>query len=178
MEALMERKACAFSGHRPGKLPWKNNEQDSRCVELKRILSEQIEKLILEGVTGFLSGMAQGTDLWAAQAVLDLREKYPDVELHCIIPYKGQADKWDDSWRELYNSILKKADQIVYVNQDYTDGCLLERNHFLVSNADILLAVYNGAPRSGTAATVRYAQKMQRKIIIIDPATLEISDLE
>ena len=33
-----------------------------------------------------------------------------------------------------------------------------------------LLAVYNGERRGGTAATVRYAQKMGREIIVIAPS--------
>ena len=27
--------ACCFTGHRPGKLPWRYNEEDLRCVSLK-----------------------------------------------------------------------------------------------------------------------------------------------
>lgn len=33
---------CAFTGHRPHKLPWKYNEGDARCVALKTALKEQI----------------------------------------------------------------------------------------------------------------------------------------
>lgn len=40
-----------------------------------------------------------------------------------------------------------------------------------VGKAGILLAVYNGERRGGTAATVRYAQKAGREIIMIDPLT-------
>lgn len=52
---------------------------------------------------------------------------------------------------------------------------MLERNRFLVDYAAILLAVYNGERRIGTAATLRYAQKMGREIIVINPITRLIS---
>ena len=52
---------------------------------------------------------------------------------------------------------------------------MLDRNRFLVKYADYVLAVYNGERRGGTAATIRYAQKLGRKIIVIDPVTLSIS---
>ena len=52
---------------------------------------------------------------------------------------------------------------------------MLERNRFLIEHASILLAVYNGERRGGTAATMRYAQKLGREIIVIDPATLDIT---
>ena len=52
---------------------------------------------------------------------------------------------------------------------------MLNRNRFLVEHASVLLAVYNGERRSGTGATVNYARKMGREIIVIDPTTLLIS---
>lgn len=55
---------------------------------------------------------------------------------------------------------------------------MLERNRFLVDHAAALLSVYNGEQRGGTAATVRYAQKMGREIIMIDPITRLISHYE
>ena len=33
-------KACAFTGHRPSKLPWRYDETDSRCVALRAMLAE------------------------------------------------------------------------------------------------------------------------------------------
>lgn len=90
----------------------------------------------------------------------------------CVLPCEGQADKWSDSAREHYYSILKQADSVEYVSYEYYDGCLLDRNHRLVNAADLLLAVYNGARRSGTGATVNYANRVGREIIVIDPITL------
>ena len=127
------------------------------------------------GVTQFLSGMAEAVDTWSALAVLDLREKNPAIKLHCILPCIEQADKWTASSRERYRSILEQADSIVYVNRACLKNCMLERNRFLVDHAAALLAVYNGERRGGTAATVRYAQKMSREIIVIDPITRQIS---
>jgi len=49
-------------GHRPNKLPWRYDETDSRCVELKTVLAEQIRLLAEAGVTQFLSGMADAVD--------------------------------------------------------------------------------------------------------------------
>jgi predicted Rossmann fold nucleotide-binding protein DprA/Smf involved in DNA uptake len=53
---------------------------------------------------------------------------------------------------------------------------MLDRNHRLVEAAGSLLAVYNGERRGGTAATVRYAQKLGRRIIRLDAISLKIAD--
>ena len=171
----MPGKSCAFSGHRPRKFPWKYDEMDSRCLALKAVLMEQIRLLVDAGVTQFLSGMAEATDTWSALSVLALREENPALKLHCILPCREQADKWTASSRDLYRSILERADSIVYVSRDYHKNCMLDRNRFLVEHAATLLAIYNGERRGGTAATVRYAQKMGREIIVIDPITRLIS---
>lgn len=152
-------RACAFTGHRPRKFPWGYDELDTRCVSLKSVLTEQIEQLAMNGVTQFLSGMAEGVDTWAALAVLALREKNDALKLHCILPCREQAEQWGAPAQALYRSILEQADSVVYVNRDYKKDCMLERNRFLVEHSDILLAVYNGERRGGTAATIRYARK-------------------
>lgn len=171
----MDKVTCAFTGHRPHKFPWKNNEADSRCVALKAILEEQITMLVEAGVTDYFTGGADGVDCCAAEIVLSLRKKNSALKLHCVLPYEGQADKWSDSARKRYYSILKQADSVVYVSHEYYDGCMIERNHRLVESASLLLAVFNGMRRSGTGATVNYARKLGREIIIIDPITRLIS---
>lgn len=171
----MEKNACAFTGHRPQKYPWGYHEDAPLCVALGQTLAEQIEVLANAGITDFLSGMAQGADTWAALSVLALRDKNPALKLHCVLPCEGQADKWTASARKLYQSILARADSVVYVSREYRDGCMLERNRYLVDHAGTLLAVYNGERRGGTAATVRYARKKGRGLIVIDPGSLQVS---
>ena len=170
------KSACAFTGHRPAKFPWKYEERDKRCVELKTVLSQQIEKMVAAGVTDFYSGMALGTDTWAARAVLELRERNPAIKLHCVLPCEGQEIKWTIPAQVRYKMILDEADSVEYVTRYYDRNCMLERNRRLVDYAGYLLAVYNREWRSGTAATIRYAQKLGRKIILIDPLTRQITN--
>ncbi|RKJ52759.1 DUF1273 family protein [bacterium 1XD42-1] len=147
---------------------------NSICVALKQTLTREIVKLIEAGYTDFLSGMAEGADTWAAMVVLALKKENPALKLHCVLPCEGQADGWSASARELYHSILEQADEVVYVNREYSKGCMLERNRYLVDHAACLLAVYNGEWRGGTAMTVRYARKLNRTVHIIDPVSCAV----
>lgn len=166
----MKNGCCAFTGHRPKKFPWGYNEADPRCVALKQALAKEISKLVKDGYTDFLSGMAEGVDTWAALAVLALRKENPGVKLHCILPWEGQANQWSASAQDCYYSILSQADSITYVSRAYCRDCMLKRNRYLVDHAACLLAVYNGQWRGGTAMTVRYAHTLARQIIILDSA--------
>lgn len=167
--------SCAFTGHRPHKFPWKDNEADPRCIALKETLAEQIATLAGAGVTEYFTGGADGVDCWAAEIVLTMREKNPALKLRCVLPHEGQADRWSDSAQERYHSILERANSVDYVSRQYYDGCMIDRNHRLVESAGLLLAVFNGVRRSGTGATVNYARKMGKEIIVIDPITRQVT---
>lgn len=105
-------KCCAFTGHRPAKFPWKYDERDERCVALKTVLTQEIKKLMWDGVTDFFTGMALGVDTWAAMAVLALRERYQGIKLHCVLPCEGQDIKWTEPDRAQYQYILSEADWV------------------------------------------------------------------
>lgn len=102
---------------------------------------------------------------------MTLRENNPAAKLHCILPCREQPDKWSEDAKNRYFSILRQADSVVYVSRNYYKDCMLDRNRFMVDHASILLAVYNGEKRGGTAATVNYAKKLKREIISIDPVS-------
>lgn len=171
MKTMIKKRSCAFTGHRPKSFPWKHNETARDCVLLKETLTNEIEKLISQGVTDFYSGAAEGVDIWAAKIVIDLREKNPALNVHCILPYRSQEEKWEPPAQRTYKKILEQSDSVTCLSENYYEGCMLDRNRYLVEHAGILLAVYNGSQRSGTGMTVRYAKKLGRRIIIIDSKT-------
>lgn len=170
-------KSCAFTGHRPQKLPFGFNEADERCTALKDILRKQIIHLIEEEkVTHFISGMALGVDMYSAEIVLDLKKTYPGITLESAIPCETQANKWNAAMRERYYEIAAQCDKETMLQTKYTPDCMEKRNRYMVDHADYIIAVWDGKP-SGTGNTVKYAQKMEKKIIVIDPSTLTVDEL-
>ena len=75
-----------------------------------------------------------------------------------------------------YRAILEQASNVVYVSRTYKVQLYAGTKPLSWPvHASILLAVYNGTQRSGTGATVNYARKLGRKIIVIDPLTRSVS---
>lgn len=168
----MLSRACAFTGHRPTKFSFGYNEDDQRCLALKEQLTEIIEQLVNNGVCSFYSGMALGVDQWAAQAVLNLKAKYPQVRLIAVLPCESQANNWTWRQQDIYQNLLNKCDEIQIIGKYYTSHCMFQRNRRLVDQADHLIAVYDGCQGGGTTYTVNYARKKGRQIIIINDLSL------
>lgn len=170
-------KSCAFTGHRPQNLPFGFREDDERCTTLKKILKEQIVSLITdESVTHFISGMALGVDMYAAEIVLELKKTYPDITLESAIPCETQAAKWNAAMRERYYGIAAQCDKETLLQTHYTPDCMDKRNRYMVDHADYIIAVWDGKP-SGTGKTVMYAQSKGKVIIKVNPATLMVERL-
>jgi uncharacterized phage-like protein YoqJ len=167
---------CAFTGHRPQNLPFGFREASLECTALKQCLREQIIALTELGVTHYISGMAIGVDMYAAEIVLELKAVYPKLTLECAFLCETQAVKWSEPLRERYYNIAAQCDQETLLQTHYTAGCMQRRNQYMVDQSDFLLAVWNGRP-SGTGKTVLYAQSKGRPIWCIDPKTLQVTHM-
>lgn len=161
-------KTCAFTGHRPNSLPWGLDENDDRCIEVKKELKKLILNAIDAGYTHFISGMAEGIDLIASEIVLGLKYDHPEITLECAIPFKAQASRWTSRNQERYSEVLSHSDKINMLSASYYHGCLHVRNKYMVDNSSLLIAVYNGSTSGGTASTIRYATKMHSDVWIIN----------
>ena len=174
MQTNQLRQSCAFTGHRPARFSFGYDESDERCAALKKLLREQIEALIAEGVTDFYTGMALAVDQWAAETVLEIKKTNPAVRLTAVLPYEGQANAWTVEQRERYFETLAACDEVVTLQARYTPSCMFERNRYMVDRSGILLAVYDGGEKGGTAYTVKYARQKHRRVIVIAPDALTV----
>ena len=159
--------SCAFTGHRPNKLPWGYDELDPRCLRLKRYMFDLVEALYLEeGIRHFLCGMANGTDLYFCETVLTLRAERPGVTVEAAIPCEGQADRWPPEQRRRYDRLVLSCDRRTLVSRSYTPDCMLRRNRYMVDRSRILIAYYRGEP-GGTRATIQYAKQQGLDLIYL-----------
>ena len=147
---------CCFTGHRPEKLL--KSETDISRVEakIKSLLRPAVASAIQDGYITFLSGMARGFDLWAADVVLEARAHNPEIHLICALPLIDFEKKWAPAEQEHYNSILRQADYVKLVSKNYYSRCFQVRNEYMVDNSARVIAAYNGI-YGGTRNTINYA---------------------
>ena len=148
-------KITSFTGHRLIK--------KEHLQRLSPLVDRAIEYAYSEGCREFLCGGAVGFDTIAARCVIRFKMYHPDVRLKLILPCKNQDEKWSDRQRSAYEHLLSSADEVEFVADEYTDGCMRERNFILANRADVLVA-YVGHNRSGSAQTVRMADSMGKTV--------------
>lgn len=167
-------KSCCFSGHRPFRFSFGYDEENEKCIRLKKELKKEIIRVKQKGINVFYTGMAQGVDIWCAQIVLELKRQEPQAGLHLIavVPYEGQADRWSVEYRERYFNILAECDDVITLQSHYSPDCFRKRNEYLITHSDHLIAVCDER-KSGTRSTVELAVKHGLEIVTIHPETLK-----
>lgn len=149
-EKELRQHRCCFTGHRPEKLNRTENE-------VIKGLKKEIHTAIGDGFQTFISGMARGVDLWAAEAVLGLRKVVEQVKLICASPYPGFETRWGREWQERYRRVMERADLVRFICQDYDRSCFQRRNEWMVDHSARVIAIYNGRV-GGTRNTIEYAK--------------------
>lgn len=153
--------SVCFTGHRPEKLPWGRYEYDPRCEGFKKKLDAEIIRAYREGARYFLSGMADGVDLYAAEAVLKLSVLLPEIKLVAVFPY-GTGDT------ARKRRIAERAFAVLSLHDEYVRTCFMERNRFLVEHASRIICGTSGTNIGGTAATMRIAREAGLDIVILN----------
>lgn len=175
---MSKRVTCCFTGQKPQRFAFGFDEESEDCILLKLKLLAQIQEMRKKGVTTFLTGMAMGVDIWAAELVLELKAELPqeNIRLIGVIPHEGQANKWSPNYRDRYFNILAQATEAVLISSEYTKGCIFARNRYIVDHSTHMIAVYNGE-QGGTQHILNYAIRKELDIAIINPDDMVTQNL-
>ncbi len=147
---------CCFTGHRPDKMELGEKE-------IKPLLEKAIDDAIADGYVTFITGMAMGTDIWAAEIVLERKKTNKDLHLICALPHPNFESRRSLIEKMRFNKIIKKADIVKEINDHYFTGCYQVRNEWMVDRSNLVIAVFSGN-KSGTKNTVDYAMKRHIKV--------------
>ncbi len=168
----LRRATCCFSGYRIEKMPFPANDKSARNT-LRAAIADAVQQAAAQGYTRFFSGMSTGFDLWAADAVLELRQSLP-IQLLCAVPFDRQADRYPAEWKRLFNRCLLEANRVFSLSRRYYAGCYAARNQFMVDSASLLICYFDGQS-GGTAQTVHLAQQAGLDIVNLADGQLTLA---
>ena len=154
---MLTGKAACFTGHR--------DISADKVEYVRHELRREVIRAIADGYTHFISGFADGTDLYAAAIVLELQEQYPGITLEAAIPYRNRV-------KSLYKNkaavpLLQGCVTVGVWSEAYSPNVFMVRNRKMIEATSRVIAVFDGRFKSGTAQTIRMARTRGREIRII-----------
>ncbi|WP_071459925.1 DUF1273 domain-containing protein [Bacillus massilinigeriensis] len=171
-------KVAAVSGYKAYELGiYKPDDPASRYI--KAALYKQIESLIEEGLQWVVISGQPGVELWAAEAVFELQNLYPELKLSIITPFLNQEEKWSDKNKEWYESILYCSDHVDSVTRKpYEKPWQLKAaNEFIVKKTDALILLYD-MEKEGTPKYLYEAAKKHQENTKYDIRLIGFYDLQ
>lgn len=179
-EVIIHReKAVCITGHRAKLIvPYRNNSENlTITIDAVRMMLERYIDIVMQsGYNTLISGLAEGTDLWAAAHLLK-RKRILNDNLIGVMPFLRHAEHFGKESLELLYCAERYADLLVTTSDDpfitygksgsHGNSSLLyqKRNYYMVDNSSVVIAFFcRGNYRSGTWQTMKYAEKKERKV--------------
>ena len=171
------KKTICISGHRDKSvIPHKKDNSDATLFAVRKMLFCFIDIAISRGFDTFISGLAEGTDLQAADYVRKM--KYAkNLKLIGVMPFMRHSQRFEPLYMNMLEKVEKDSDiltvtsneaQITYGKNksEFSSPSLYrERNYFMVDKSSEIIAFLNDDSfRSGTFQTVNYAKRKGKKI--------------
>ncbi len=163
-EAEKKLARCCFTGHSPQTL--------KRPIDdIKVDLENEILQSIKDGYTTFITGMAYGTDIWAGNIVVRLKDRFPDLKLIAAVPFPAFPDTWDEKWKGKYEKLLEKADLVKVISEEYREDVYQQRNIWMIDHSSKVITAYDSTAGE-TQPAIQYARKNGVFVKYLSPGTM------
>lgn len=131
------------------------------------------------GVRLFWIGGSLGADIWAAEAIIKIKNVSSDLNLGVALPFPNYQERWSDRNYKRMKNIFDQADIIVTASPNIVHDqnrmmplLYKKRNYFMVDECKHMIAVgqwrNGGKNQSGVLRTIRYAEKEGLQIVFVD----------
>ncbi len=166
--------AC-FTGHRQINNQYYNqNNPSAGWHTLKLYLNNTLMGLMSQ-TDHFISGLAIGVDMLAAECVAYTRTfvKTP-VLLTGAAPFPAQPSKWPQQTKDHYNYVCSLCNELIAVSPDpYHPSKMQIRNEWMVNHSDYVIAIWNGVEKGGTWNCISYARSLGKPILWIGQSDIQ-----
>jgi uncharacterized phage-like protein YoqJ len=148
----------AVTGPRPRRLGGYNAEENFKAI--RRHMRDRLERVLKSSENvSIISGGALGIDqFWMEVGI------YLGIPVTAALPFEGYNDRWPLSSRVIYDQLLDKCSNVIYICEPGFEARKLQiRNEWMVDHCNVLDAYYIDNT-GGTFNCVRYAESVDREI--------------
>lgn len=170
---ILKYHAACFTGHRPSKFPFNIKDTVSLKMFTSTLYFHAYIAACEQDITTFYCGMQTGTDVWAGKEVLnlknDLKKTRPDldIKLICVSPYEDEITLRRGADLDDYIYLKENCDEFIPLQKSYSKDCYRARNIYMVDRSDLVIAAVSDL-KSGTGQTLRYAERLGKKVEMIN----------
>ena len=129
-------------------------------------LNDIILNLYKNDVNEFYAGTATGLDLICSDIIIRLKEKYPDIILHTVVPFIGLDFAWNKELKLLYCKILNGCDDIKYLQSNYTPFCYIKKYKYMINKCDIVVPLTESDSRDNNINAIEEYAKIKQKPVL------------
>ena len=122
---------------------FKNIENLDSQHDVFKELFNLLLTLSKQGYTTFLSGLDEGFDLLAAEAVLKLRRSQQSIELVAVVPFQGQELSYSQVNRMRYNSLFQNSDRAIFTSEHYSEDAYFVKDDFLLTSSACVVCYFD-----------------------------------
>ncbi|MBW7474716.1 DUF1273 domain-containing protein [Paenibacillus oenotherae] len=130
---------------------------------IKKAIASKLIPIIEEGLEWVITPGQYGVDLWACEAVIELKSDYPHLKLSILAAYSNPEERWKEERKTYYQEVLKGVDYYGATSkQPYVDvRQLRNRDDVLFAKTDGILLVYD--EDAGEASPRFYRERALKK---------------
>lgn len=124
---------------------------DERIPFIKAAMRKRIASLVEEGLEWVILSGQMGVELWTAEIVMALKDDY-DIKLGIIPPFEGQASRWPEPVKLIYEDVTTKADfcRPLYKGEYKGPYQFKARDRWLISKSDACLILMDEENQGST----------------------------
>ncbi|OWA34110.1 hypothetical protein B9G55_17440 [Saccharibacillus sp. O16] len=156
------------------------NQKHPGIPFIREAIKRRLIPLIEEGLEWVITPGQYGVDLWACEAVIELKADYPQLKLSILAAFAGMDEKWSDEKKDYWQNLLKQVDYYGLVSKEAYSGPwqFKARDALLLRKSDGMLLVYDdeaspGSPRYFKEAAEKMRDEEGYLLIQITPEDIQ-----
>ncbi|MHA6483610.1 DUF1273 domain-containing protein [Paenibacillus sp. strain BS8-2] len=119
---------------------------------IKQAITNKLIPLLEEGLEWVITPGGYGVDLWACEAVIALKESYPQVKLSVLTAFQNPEEGWKEEKQQYYRDLLRHVDYYAAVSKAPYEGPwqFKARDELLLRKSDGIILVYDEEANEGS----------------------------
>ncbi|MGD7045394.1 DUF1273 domain-containing protein [Jeotgalibacillus proteolyticus] len=128
-------------------------QSDPAVKIIKKAIKQHIEAKVGEGLEWVLVSGQLGVEMWAAEVVIELKDRFPELKLAILTAFEKHEEKWNENNQEMYQQVVLEADFVDAISKKpyQNPQQLKNKNLFHLTKSDGLLMIYDeekeGSPK-------------------------------